>query len=936
MKAQFSHILLLSLLLVAVSSCSTQKNTWMARNYHALTTHYNIKFNGRESYEAGLKQMELGHKEDYSSLLPVFPYNEQSASRATGNMNRCIEKCEKAIKTHSIRVKPEKQPERNASEKEKLFYSQEEFNPVMGRVFLLMAKAQFYKADYLSAGSTCSYIIRHFSTDKPLCDEAKIWLARSYYEQEWYYDAENIFYALNDQGFDPTLNALYATSYADFLLRQERIAQALPYLEIALKNTRKKQEKQRYLFLLAQMHQETGSPAKAYELFKAVPRKNPPYEMALNARIRQTEVYPQGNSRSALKKLKRLSRNPNNQNYLDAIYYAMGNLYFSENDTLKAIDSYNLAIAQSTSNGPYKAQALMTLGDYYYRNELFLEAAPCYQQAKGLIGKEHKETELVEERARVLDLLQPHLETIHLQDSLQWVADLPDEERDKLIEERITQAKKAARQEARLRGQEDALSANRELTQANVREEETAPTVLPGMQNTDDSWYFYNPATLETGRREFQRNWGRRRLEDNWRISNKGDFFSQNAFAGIADETTLPGAATDSLPGDALRGEGLLSDTEVGSTEDERTGPEFEASDDPTQEGYYLKDLPFTREQLQASMELIAEASFMSGMIFREQMGNNDLALRTFQDFEKRFPEDTTYLPEIYYISYLMQMQSGHEQEADSLRSSLLSRFPQTQQAGLLENPHFLDKLKEMYRLQDSLYASTYQHYLNDASDSVKLNCAYVETNYPKSELRPHFWFLSALEAVKAGDAEEFLRLIRLIASEYPNTPLGPVSQQMIGYWEEGRRPVSFKGFFLDSGMTIEDSLAMARLDSLATKFSYRPEEPHILALGYSPDSINENRLLFDVALYNFTNFLIRDYELSLEKIGTQDVLMVRSFENQEDIYRYISTLSFQGEDPQEKYPGLKILIFSESNLELLKEEFPEEVYRRFVETHYP
>ena len=93
----------------------------MARNYHALTTHYNIKFNGRESYEAGLKQMELGHKEDYSSLLPVFPYNEQSASRATGNMNRCIEKCEKAIKTHSIRVKPEKQPERNASEKEKLF-----------------------------------------------------------------------------------------------------------------------------------------------------------------------------------------------------------------------------------------------------------------------------------------------------------------------------------------------------------------------------------------------------------------------------------------------------------------------------------------------------------------------------------------------------------------------------------------------------------------------------------------------------------------------------------------------------------------------------------------------------------------------------------------------------------------------------------------------
>lgn len=907
----------------------------MARNYHALTTHYNIKFNGQESYEAGLKQIEDAHKEDYSSLLPVFPYNEQSASRAAGNMNRCIEKCEKAIKTHSIRVKPEKQPERKASEKEKLFYSQEEFNPIMGQVFLLMAKAQFHKADYLSAGSTCSYIIRHFATDKPLCDEARIWLARSYYEQEWYYDAENIFYALNDQGFDPKLNALYATSYSDFLLRQEKSSQALPYLEIALKNSRKKQEKQRYLFLLAQLHQETGSSSKAFELYKTVPRKNPPYEMALNARIRQTEVYPQGSSKSALKKLKRLSRNPNNINYLDAIYYAMGNLYFSEKDTLNAIDSYRSAIAQSTSNGPYKAQALMSLGDYYYRNELFLEAAPLYQQAKSLIAEEHKEKELIEERARVLDLLQPHLKTIHVQDSLQWMAALPNEERDKLIEELIAEAKKTARLEARLRNQEDALSANQGLTQANVPEE-TAPTVLPGLQNADNSWYFYNPNTLEAGQREFQRNWGRRRLEDNWRIRNKGDFFSNNAFTGLSGETTLPETAVDSLLSDTETGDSLFAEAEAGSTAGERLLPEFEASDDPTQEGFYLKDLPFAEEQLQASMELIAEAGFRSGMIFREQMGNNELALKTFHNFKQRFPDDTTYLPEIYYISYLMQMQSGNKQEADSLRSQLLEKFPQTPQATLLENPHFLDKLKEMYRLQDSLYTATYQHFLDDVSDSVKLNCAYVETHYPKSELRPNFWFLSALEAVKAGDADEFLRLIRLIASEYPDSQLGPVSQQMISYWEEGRRPVSFKGFFLASGMTIEDSLAMARLDSLASMFTYQPEEVHILALGYAADSINVNRLLFDVALYNFTNFLIRDYELSLEKIGSQEALMVRSFENQEDIYRYISTLSFQGEDPRTKYPGLKILIFSESNLELLKEDFPEEVYRRFVETHYP
>lgn len=897
----------------------------MARNYHALTTHYNIKFNGQESYEAGLKQMADGRKEDYSALLPVFPYDSQSASKATGNMNRCIEKCEKAIKTHSIRVKPQKKPERNAKQKEKLFYEQEEFNPIMGRVFLLMGQAQFYKADYLSAASTCSYIIRHFSTDKPLCDEAAIWLARSYYEQDWYYDAENIFYSLNNQGFDPKLNTLYATSYADFLLRQDKNSQALPYLEIALKNARKKEEKQRYLFLLAQLHQEAGSKARAYELYKVVPRKNPPHEMALNARIRQTEVYSQGSTKSALKKLKRLSRNPNNADHLDAIHYAMGNLYFSEKDTLNAIDNYRLAISLSSGNGPYKTRALISLGDYYYRNELFLDADPCYQQAKALLADDHKDKEEIDEKARVLALLQPHLETIYIQDSLQNMADLPKEEREKIIDKLIAQAKKTARQEARLRDQEDALSQNLRLTESNIKEE-TAPGVLPGMQATDDSWYFYNATALAAGLREFQRNWGKRSLEDNWRILNKENLFGEQDMTSFDGDAGVPETGDDDLLSPDEDPESALQDQQ----------PEFEASDDPTQVGYYLKDLPFTASQRQASMDLIAEASFMSGMIFREQMDNSHLALKTFRNFEQRFPEDTAYLPEIYYISYLMLMQNEQQATADSIRSKLLDKYPQSSQAELLRNPFFLDKLKEMYQQQDSLYAATYEHFIDDASDSVKLNCAYVEYNYPKSQLRPHFWFLSALEAVKEGDAEEFLRLIRLIAAEYPGSSLGPVSQQMLVYWEEGRRPVSFRGFFLDSGLSLEDSLAMARLDSLAGMFSYQPDETHILALAYSADSINVNRLLFDVALYNFSNFLIRDYELSLEKIGHQDALIVREFENVEDIYRYLASLNFQGEYPSDKYPGLKIMIFSESNLHLIKEEFPEEVYRHFVETHYP
>ena len=86
-----------------------------------------------------------------------------------------------------------------------------------------------------------------------------------------------------------------------------------------------------------------------------------------------------------------------------------------------------------------------------------------------------------------------------------------------------------------------------------------------------------------------------------------------------------------------------------------------------------------------------------------------------------------------------------------------------------------------------------------------------------------------------------------------------------------------------------------------------------MLALAYSSDSINANHLLYDVALYNFTNFLIRDYELSLEMLGAQEVLMIRTFEDAEDVLRYMAWMSFQGQRPTDKYPGLLIVVRRQS-----------------------
>lgn len=70
---------------------------------------------------------------------------------------------------------------------------------------------------------------------------------------------------------------------------------------------------------------------------------NPPYRTEFNARIKQTEVYSGKDISKEVKKLTRMASRDRNKEYLDQIYYAIGNLYLSRKDTLKAMENYRLA-----------------------------------------------------------------------------------------------------------------------------------------------------------------------------------------------------------------------------------------------------------------------------------------------------------------------------------------------------------------------------------------------------------------------------------------------------------------------------------------------------------------------------------------------------------------------------------------------------------------
>jgi hypothetical protein len=192
------------------------------------------------------------------------------------------------------------------------------------------------------------------------------------------------------------------------------------------------------------------------------------------------------------------------------------------------------------------------------------------------------------------------------------------------------------------------------------------------------------------------------------------------------------------------------------------------------------------------------------------------------------------------------------------------------------------------------------------------------------------------LEYARTGQADKFHENLVLLNDSFPTSEVQPIVKQMLAYWDQGRRPVPTAGYTyqLSASDTLKND-STTLVDSVKKSFKLDLTEPHFVLLVYDSAKVKVNRLQFDVALYNFTNFLVRDYEMSIVEIGKMNVLLVSGYENAEDAVRYGSFLQFQGIAPDKKYPGLKMLIVSESNLGLLEEGFPIEKYEDFYRKNY-
>ena len=511
--------------MVCLTSCSLKKNTASTRNYTAFITKYNIYYNGDTHYKETLSEMEKNYEDDYTALVLTHPAQAKTNEKApqpSGDFTRSIEKAQKAIQLRSIKKKPKKKSGKKNDPEYKEWMKRDEYNPFLHNAWMMMGRSQFMNGDFLGSASTFFYISKHFTWLPETVTESKLWQARSYCTMDWLYECEVIITRIKAEELTTkNLKFLYNVTYADFLIRSEKYAEAVPYLQEAIKHTNGAQ-KTRLNFLLGQILSRTGEKTEAYKAYAAAGKwGGASYRTKFNARIKQSEVYEGTDISKEVSALKRMTKYARNKEYLDQIYYAIGNLYLSRNDTTEAVKYYELAAEKSTRNGIDKAISQITLGELYFAMHKYDKAQPCYAEAVPLLPETYPNYKLLKKRSDVLDELAVYSQNVVLQDSLLYLSTLDKVQQLDIINTIIAELKKKEK-ESEEEAKRESYLAERAAEGTGLKDSGSSPTQFT--LNTDKSWYFYNTSAKNAGKTEFQKKWGRRKLEDGWRRRNKASF----------------------------------------------------------------------------------------------------------------------------------------------------------------------------------------------------------------------------------------------------------------------------------------------------------------------------------------------------------------------------------------------------------------------------
>lgn len=817
------------IMLLSISSCSTKKNTWTRRAFHNVNCHYNVYWNGMVSLEEGKTLLSEKVRDDYNNVLRVYNCGtKEDAITLNPKMDRTIKKASIGIQRHSMS------------------FGGKEYVKWVKDSYLMMGMAHFYKQDYTSARRVFDYVAKEYEST-PISYDAILWLARTFIQTERYEKAEaalNLLQSkLDENDFPRSVEKDMPVVYADFYIARENYNAAYPYLERGLEVSTDHEINTRIYFILGQINQQDSDFKKASSYYAKVVKRNPPYKMAFEARMNMAQCYGEGagNSKHLNKILLKMAKETKNTEYFDQIYYALAQVAMIDNKDTLVIHYLKKSVSSSVSDDFQKTESSLELADIYFEDGSYQEAQAYYDTASMSLPKEYPDYEAIMNKTIVLSQLVTQIQTIILQDSLQMIARMGTTELyamvDNLIEEYETEQERIA-EEKELGGGTQFVDMTRNK---------------PGQALGGGGWYFYNPIAIGRGRTEFTKKWGERKLEDNWRLTDK-QMMMQSYEQDLTDEEII---------------------TEKDNIIKEVTNPRDRA--------YYLQHIPRTPEQLAISDSTIIEAYNLLAYLYLEDLKDTTLALDTYITFQKKYP-DNKYRLESWYSLYKIYSGYGNNDEADFYGKLIVGNFPESNYAKVILDPDYFIKLSEQLNEAAKLYEKTYKAFTREQYYRVITYSDQAIELFPRdTTLVPKFLYLRAISLGAVDVVDTLYSSLLNLVQTYPSSSVAPLAQSIIQTLQ-----VEY-GIGVPEGTDGQTSGKPTDKESI---YKYNTNEMHLVMIVVQSDEININA--FKIRISDFDKKYFRLMRLRVKSLMLDDrqtIITIGNFDNKDEAGNYLLAL---------------------------------------------
>lgn len=717
-------------LLLIIASCSTKKDAFLNRNFHAMTTKYNVLHNGKMAFAKGIREVNSQYEDDFFERLPIEPIkfkgniieapkfrglegpglsNNNTSKDDQTPFDIAEEKAVKAIQKHSMRIRG----------KEK--------NKQIDDAYLLLGKARYYTERFIPAIEAYNYIINNYPKAN-LINETKLWRSKANIRIDNPELAiETLKIMVRNKDLPDEIKEEAHTSLAMAHMKMDSLHLVKDQLWLATQTHKNKVQTARNLYILGQLYEEDQNRDTAALVFKRlVDFKQAPYKFRIHAQIQLAKNSVNDSTvTSILDRFIKLIKNRDNRPYLDALYYEVAELEMSRDSVDRAVASYNRSLRASQASAKQKTYSYEKLANIYFKQLDYVKASSYYDSV--LVVAQDKETlrmKRIERRARNLSLLRKYEKTLKINDSVLTLVNMPEKERNNYFQKFIDKIKK-----------EDEELAQKKLNAISFGNQFGGGS--QSSKNNQGKWYFYNVQSLGFGKGEFERIWGTRPLEDNWRWS---------------DKTSNTSKARDEV---AINQNSARYDVAT-----------------------YTKTIPSDKKVIDSLIFDRNQALFELGLIYKEQFKNIPKAIGNLERLLDSDPDKELILPTNYHL-YLLYSDQG-DSKADKHKNVVLTDYKDTPFAKIILNPDQdiinedeVDEIEQLYKIAYRLYKDEFYD---------ECTC-FIETMLPElkdSNLTPKFELLRAYAIGKYNSKTLFMAELEKVAVDYAQTEQGKKALELI------------------------------------------------------------------------------------------------------------------------------------------------------------